>query len=182
MLRNIVGVISVLVSITYVVGFLFDTAFLEQFQFAHYELIGNPLDYFAIGGMYLLFNFTKHLTVIGIIVALIGIGYMPIKRKLNLNIIKRYIDVESIPYVIFGTLPLFFIVIVPVIKDALASAEQFKSSEIREEICVAYQEGCFKGIVLRYRDAKVIFLSKDKGSLNSTLVIPEKQITNIRSL
>ena len=182
MLKNILGVISALVSITYVLGFLFDAAFLEQFQFAHYELIGNPLDYFAIGGMYLLFNFTKHLTIIAIIVALIGIGFMPIKRKLNPGTIKKYVDPESIPYVLFGALPLLILVIVPVISDAKVSAEKFKGSVIKEEVCVTYQANCFKGIVLRYREGKVVFLSKDERSLNSTLIIPEKQITYIRSL
>ena len=182
MLKGIFGVMSFLVSMTYVIGFILDSAFLEQFGFAHYELIGDALDYLAIGGIYIMFNFANYFTIIGIVTAIFGISYQTIKRKCTRNFVGKFINIDGIPYVLLGALPLFFVVLFPIIEDAKSLALEFKNSEAKESICLIKKEKCNLGSIIRYRGSKVIFLSKDKGSLNLAKVIPEKQIQSIHKL
>jgi len=182
LLKGLFGIVSTFVSITYVIGFILDAAFLEQFGFAHFELIGNALDYLAIGGIYLMFNFAKHFVYIGIFTAVVGIAYHPVKVKCNREFINKYINVDGVPYVLLGAIPLLFVVLLPVVTDAKSLADQFKNAKASEKICIAGNSECFTGRVLRYRESKVVFISKDKESYNLAKVIPEKRVVSIQKL
>lgn len=182
MFKGLFGVVSFSISVTYILGFILDSAFLEQFGFAHFELIGASLDYLAIGGIYLMFNFAKHLFVIGVLSAIIGIIYSPLKKKITPKMINWFVDVESLPYVLLGTLPLFFVVFVPVVNDAQELANKLKNSKATQEVCVKDSTTCYVGNVLRYRSSKVVFLSKSAESMNHAFVIPEKQIAYVKNL
>ncbi|MDN2661833.1 hypothetical protein OW492_00410 [Psychromonas sp. 14N.309.X.WAT.B.A12] len=182
MLKGIFGVVSSLVSITYVIGFILDSAFLEQFNFAHFELIGSALEYLAIGGIYIMFNFAKHFTIIGILAAIFGISYQTIKTKLTKKNVGKFINLDGIPYVLLGVSPLLFILFSPVVKDAQNLALEFKESSAKESICLINEDECQKGSIIRYRDSRVILLSKEEVSFNLAKVIPEKQIKSIQKL
>lgn len=61
MFSKILGLIfSILLTVAYVIGFIYDASYLEVFGVNYYEIMGSPLDYLSIGGMYLLLSYSKN--------------------------------------------------------------------------------------------------------------------------
>ncbi|EHU9474325.1 hypothetical protein BBM86_22695 [Vibrio parahaemolyticus] len=182
--KVVVGILSLMVTTAYVIGFLYDAAFLEKLGLAHYEMIGDSLEYLSIGGMYLFFNFASGLAFFMIVGALIGCGYMPLKRFITAkaNGLSSYVDLQSLPYILIGSLPVLFVALVPVVNDANELAAQHLKSEANTQVCKLSDQQCFNGIVVKYRDGKLVFLSKDKSTYNRVFVIPEKNIAIVQQL
>lgn len=182
--KVLVGILSLMVTTAYVIGFLYDVAFLEKLGLAHYEMVGDSLEYLSIGGMYLFFNFAAGLAIFMIAGALIGCGFIPLKRhiKEKANWINTYIDLQSLPYILLGSLPVLFVTLVPVVNDANELASQLLKSEANTQVCKLSEEQCIKGIVIKYRGGKLVFLSKEKGTHNNIIVIPEKNISSVEQL
>ena len=127
-----------------------------------------------------MFNFSKHLFWIGIVFSAVGVTYLPIKREISREFISKYIDIESIPYVLLGLLPVCFIAIVPVVNDAQKLAQEYKSMEPRELICTKTESSCKKGNVIMYRASKVIFLTYKENKKGSIVnIIPDKEVISI---
>ncbi|OEB03568.1 hypothetical protein BBN05_16655 [Vibrio parahaemolyticus] len=182
--KVVVGILSLMVTTAYVIGFLYDAAFLEKLGFAHYEMIGDSLEYLSIGGVYLFFNFSSGLAFFMLVGALIGCGYMPLKRFITAkaNWVGSYLDLQSLPYILIGLLPVLFVAFVPVVNDANELADQHLKSEANTKVCKLSDQQCFNGIVVKYRDGKLVFLSKDKSTYNRVIVIPEKNIAIVQQL
>ena len=75
-------VFSVLLGMIYVIGFLYDSAFLEKFGVNYYEMLGSPLDYLSIGGIFLLTSYANNLSFLVFVLGVIGVIYMPVKRHI----------------------------------------------------------------------------------------------------
>ncbi|MUK28471.1 hypothetical protein [Aliivibrio fischeri] len=183
--KVILGIVSLLISITYLLGFLFDSAFLEKFGFVYYEMVGDSLEYLTIGGMYLFGNFAAGLFWFILVSAIIGCGFVPFKRWLqesgkNLN---KFVDLESVPYILIALIPVLFIVIVPVVNDAQSLAKEYKeATKPRAKVCIKDKNVCYKGIVVKYRSGKLVFLSKEEDNLNRIIVVPEKNILLVEQI
>ncbi len=169
-------VFSALVSICYVIGFIYDASFLEVFGLSYYEMVGSPLDYLSIGGMYLLFSYSKNITILVFGLGLFGVCYVPIKRKIPREKIEKFIDFESVPYIIFSLAPIFLLFFLPVHSDAVDAAKKVKE-ENSDMICVDGEVQCIKGVVLRYRDSKIIFFDSE---LEKTRVFPDRKVIGVK--
>lgn len=167
---------SALITICYVVGFIYDASFLEEFGINYYEIIGEPLDYLSIGGMYLLFVYSKHLSVFVIGLAIFGICFVPLKRNIPRDKIEKIVDIESVPYVILSLAPLMFLLLFLVHFDAVDAAKEVRSKNTTF-ICVESEKECIKGAVLRYRNSKVIFFDSE---LKATRVFPDRKVLGVK--
>ncbi len=184
LIKVVVSILSIMVTTAYVTGFLYDAAFLEKLGITHYEMVGDSLEYLSIGGAYLFFNFASDLAVFMTLGALIGCGYIPLKRLITskANWVNSYIDLQSMPYVLVGLLPVLFVAIVPVINDANELADQHFKSGPNARVCKLSNQQCLEGVVVKYRAGKLIFLSKEKSTYNKVVVIPEKNISSVEQL
>ncbi|ENM5780040.1 hypothetical protein NTH33_003686 [Vibrio mimicus] len=182
--KVVIGILSLIVTTAYVIGFLYDAAFLEKLGFAHYEMVGDSLEYLSIGGMYLFFNFASGLVVFMVAGALIGCGYMPLKRFViaKVNWVNTYIDLQSLPYILVGSFPGLFVALVPVVNDANELAAQHLQAKANTQVCKLSDQQCFKGVVIKYRSGKLVFLSKERSTYNKVIVIPEKNIAIVEQL
>jgi hypothetical protein len=169
-------VFSALVTICYVIGFIYDASFLEEFGLSYYEMIGSPLDYLSIGGMYLLFSYSQNLAILVFGLGLFGVCYVPLKRKIPRKKVEKFVDFESVPYIIFSLVPLFLLFLLPIHSDSVAAAEKVKK-ESTDIICVEGEAQCINGVVLRYRDSKVIFFD---SKLGETRVFPDRKVIGVK--
>lgn len=169
-------VFSALVSICYVTGFIYDASFLEEFGLSYYEMIGSPLDYLSIGGMYLLFSYSQNLTILVFGLGVVGVCYVPLKRKFPREKVEKFIDFESVPYIIFSLAPLFLLFFLPIHSDSVTAAEKVKE-ESTDVICVEGEAQCINGAVLRYRDSKIIFFDSE---LEETRVFPDRKVISVK--
>lgn len=169
-------VVSLLVTASYVIGFIYDASFLEEFGINYYEMIGSPLDYLSIGGMYLLFSYSKNLSYLVFGLGIIGICYVPLKRKLSRRSVENYVDIESVPYVTLSLLPLFLLFFLPIVSDAQTAAREVKTKQ-EDSVCLEGKQQCLQGSVLRYRESKVIFFESEAAE---TRVFPDRVIISIK--
>ncbi|MBU2954594.1 hypothetical protein [Marinobacter sp. F3R08] len=169
-------VFSLLVTASYVIGFIYDASFLEEFGVNYYEMIGSPLDYLSIGGMYLLFSYSQNLSYLVFGLGIIGICYVPCKRKLSRRSIEKYVDTESVPYVIFSLIPLMLLFFLPIVTDSKTAADEVKAKQ-DDAICLEGQQQCLRGSVLRYRESKVIFFESES---KETRVFPDRVVLSVK--
>lgn len=167
---------SLVVTASYVIGFIYDASFLEEFGVNYYEMIGSPLDYLSIGGMYLLFSYSQNLSYLMFGLGIIGICYVPLKRQLSRRSIEKYVDIESVPYVIFSLIPLLILFFLPIVADSKAAADKVKAKQ-ENVICLEGQQQCLRGSVLRYRDSKVIFFESES---KETKVFPDRVVLSVK--
>lgn len=169
-------ILSILITVFYVIGFLYDASFLESFGVNYYEMIGSPLDYLSIGGMYILFHYTNNLTPVVLTFGSIGVCYIPLKNLIqkHKSTIEKHIHIESIPYVLVGTIPIALLLMIPVIPNAKEEANNTKS-EIKDKICIDNKKECYEGVILRYRDSKIIFFN---NKTQKTYVFTDKKLIN----
>lgn len=90
-------VIPIMLAITTAIGFIYDSVYLEEFGVGYYELIASPTHYLSIGGIYLLHTYASNLKIIIFALALFGIIYKPMTRKISKEYVEKYIDTESLP-------------------------------------------------------------------------------------
>lgn len=169
-------VFSVVVTTCYVLGFIYDASFLEEFGIYYYEMIGSPLDYLSIGGMYLFFSYIQHWLYWVLGLGIIGICYVPLKRKNLRDSLEKYVHIESVPYVILSLLPILTLVFLPVVSDAQNAASKSKAKH-DDSICLKGKDPCIQGKVLRYRDSKIIFFEYES---KETKVFPDKVVVSIK--
>ena len=184
-LKILAGFLSALITIAYIVGFLYDAAFLEHLGVLYYEMVGSSLEYLTIGGMFLLLNFALSFAWITVLIAIFSCAYKPALSYIREKefIIQQYIDVTSIPYVVFGTIPMLMIAIIPISNKANQDADEHLNSKTpRVRVCIQEPKVCYSGNVIKYREGKLIFLSKEKSTYNKVLVIPEKNISMTEQL
>ena len=165
------------IGMLYVTGFIFDSAFLEKFGISYAQILGSPLDYLAIGGIYALNKFSYWGVLIVFFLLFLfafGIGVLQ-KYKDDPAIftsVKRYVNSKSAPYLIASSSLVFlmswiFLVITDSQNYALEVFEESKknyaleafdeSKKNYDEICITGKDECIAGIILRYRGGKVFF-------------------------
>ncbi|GAB3284803.1 hypothetical protein [Parahaliea aestuarii] len=167
---------SILVTVTYVIGFIYDASFLEEFGVNYYEMMGSPLDYLSIGGMLLLLSYSKNITWLVFVLGIIGICYVPLKRRIPKSTLNKFIDIESLPFVVFSTIPIAFLLLIPVIPDAKKAAKEVIAAPA-DIICIEDEDRCFDGVVLRYRDSKIIFYNSE---LKETKVYTDRKLLSAK--
>lgn len=173
MFPKILGLVfSILVTVSYVIGFMYDASFLEVFGVNYYEMIGPPLGYLSMGGMYLLLSYSNNLTLLVTVLGLVGIFYVPVKRRMPRKLVEEFVDLESVPYILFSVIPIAFLVILPVIPDAKKAAKDAIDNG-SDELCVEVMPQCLSGVVLRYRDSKIIFYD---SKLKETFVFSDEKL------
>ncbi|WP_293267705.1 hypothetical protein [Neptunomonas sp.] len=166
MFSKILGLVfSILLTVAYVIGFIYDASYLEEFGVNYYEMMGSPLDYLSIGGMYLLLSYSENLSLLVTVLGIIGICYMPIKRGVPKDIIEKYVDIESVPYVLFSVIPIVFLLLLPVIPDAKEDAIE-AIDKANDLLCIEDEGQCFYGVILRYRASKIIFYNSKSNKTN----------------
>ncbi len=168
-------IFSILVTASYVIGFIYDSSFLDEFGINYYEIMGSPLDYLSIGGMYLLFSIAEHLMLLFGIFGLVGILYIPIKRRLRKNSIEKILDFESLPYILLSLIPFVLLLLLPVGSDSTKLAAELKSQS-SDVACIEGEPACLKGEVLRYRDSKLIFYNSES---KETAVYPDGRVISV---
>ena len=163
-LKIITLIVTLFIGTLYSIGFIVDSVYLEGFGISYAEILGSPLDYLAIGGVYMLNKFTKYLTLICFALACISIFVIPAFRSIKANSkiytkVKAYVDFKSVPYILASFSPFLIIWMLQVIPETNEQVKGVieKSVTLNDEICIIGETECISGTILRYRDAKVIF-------------------------
>lgn len=153
-------VIPIILAITTAIGFIYDSVYLEEFGVGYYELIGSPTHYISIGGIYLLHTYAGNLKLIIIVLGLIGIFYKPLTQKISKHHLERFIDTDSLPYILIASSPIILMAIIPIIQDAQQAATE-ATTYASDRICITGQATCYDGVILRYRENKIIFYNSE---------------------
>lgn len=175
--KNLAILFSVFVSFCYVVGFVYDSSLLEEFGVNYYEMIGSPLDYLSIGGMYFFSLYAMNLTVAFFLVGCVSIAYYPVKRQVS----KRWLDkmggVNNLGVILLGFVPFVILFLaLNVHSDSVEYAKKIKSQN-KDMLCISESEKCLNGVVVKYRDSKVIFYDHEK---NETRVYPDSRVSLVK--
>ncbi|QYJ99758.1 hypothetical protein [Shewanella psychrotolerans] len=170
--------LSAVITITYVIGFIYDASFLEAFHLSYYELLGSPLDYLTIGGMYLTSIAARNLVAVVILSLLSSLLAAAISNYSHL-LIQMLPNRFNSTVVLLTLSPLGLILLMLVVHhSARANSENYKKDG-NHIIQVEGADGQFVshcGNLLRYRDNKTVFYlpSNDK-----TMVIPDKRVIQV---
>ncbi|QYJ95706.1 hypothetical protein [Shewanella spartinae] len=170
--------LSALITITYVIGFIYDASFLEAFHLSYYELLGSPLDYLTIGGMYLALITTKNLlavVILSLLSSLLAAAISNYSHLFNQLLPNRY----NSAFVLLTLSPLGLILLMLVVHhSARANSENYKKdgNHIIQVEAATGQVVSYCGNILRYRDNKTVFYipSNDK-----TMVVPDKRVVQV---
>lgn len=152
---------SIILGAMYCIGFIYDSAFLEEFGVNYYELLASPMDYLSIGGVHLLTLYSKNISFLFFGLGTLAVFYVPIKRRIQRAHVEKFIDIESTPYILLSMLPLAFIFLIPVIPVAKEDAKEIFETGFNDLLCVEDVTPCEKGVILRYRDSKIVFYNSE---------------------
>lgn len=144
---------------------------MESFGINHYEFVGGALEYLTIGGIYVLNEYAKNLTVIFVLLSIFGIAYHPIKRRIPKDLLDKNFDPESVPLILVSLSSLLLIFILPVIADGKEQAKEVLQKN--NDLIIIKDVGCMEGSILRYRDSKIIFYNYKSQSVS---VYTDKQL------
>jgi hypothetical protein len=169
-------IFSITITASYLIGFLYDSIFLEQFGVQYYQMIGSPLEYLSTGGMYILMSYATNFTVTIFVLGFFGAFYIPIKRLLQKHSIEKYVDLESLPYILISLVPLAVLFATPVAADAKEAAAEFRRHNA-DVICMDAQLTCLTGVVLRYRSSNIIFYNSESSE---TFVFPNNLLISVK--
>lgn len=159
------------IAVMYCIGFIYDASYLENFGVNHYEFVGGALEYLTIGGMYVLNEYAKNLTIIFLVLSVFAIAYHPIKRRIPKGLLEKNFDPESVPLILISLSSLMLIFILPVIADGKEHAKE--TLEKHNDYIIIKDVGCMQGSILRYRDSKIVFYNY---KLKTVSVYPDSQL------
>jgi len=103
---------------------------------------------------------------------------IPLKDHLPDVLTDKLPNKNNVKTVLYGSIPFWIFPLVPVISVAKADANTAEEQAL-ESLCVEGISECYKGIVLRIRDTKVICYNTETSK---TAIFTDKRVVSIKQL
>jgi hypothetical protein len=182
MLRIISFLALAFMAFLYAVGFIYDSGYLLEFGYDSIQLPASPQEYLVFGSVFVLTGVVKQFTVFFYGLGVIASGYKPIERILINSKLSRYIDIQSLPYIMTAAmLPMLILMVGTILSSGQADAKQIKRTTGNQELTFTHNKDQYtcSGSIIRNRNNMLLFYDQNS---KQTILTPYsnvmKNVTN----
>lgn len=171
-----------LIASCYIAGFLHDAAYMEVFGIEHDELMGGPIEYLSTGALQVFSAAYLYVFIAAGFVwfgALCGVVFaLPdFVSRMKFRLSQKKDVTAGLLLICFVLWLIIFSQIIEPSKESAKNDIKHSSLKPPDLLCLTPIAGeCIPGMLLRYRDSKVIFFNPAEQQV---LVLPEKKIHRV---